>query len=143
MISSTAIAPEKLKSLLVDTQSGGFVSFEGWVRNHNLGQAVTALDYQVYDALAYKEGSKIIGEALAKFNLCHAIACHRSGHLELGEIAVWVGTTAHHRRGAFLGTEYIIDQIKVRLPIWKKEHYVDQPSAWVYCREHHSHLSNH
>lgn len=138
MISSRAIAPETLKSQLANTQAGGFVSFEGWVRDHNLGRSVTALDYQVYDALAQKEGEKIISEALEKFDLCQAIACHRSGHLELGDIAVWVGTTAHHRRAAFLGTEYIIDQIKIRLPIWKKEYYVDQPAAWVYCREHHS-----
>lgn len=117
-------------------EAGALATFAGWVRNHNNGKAVQSLEYQVYEALAIKEGLKIIQEAKTKFTLHQAIAVHRSGHLEVGETAVWVGTVASHRQAAFAGTQYLIDQIKVRLPIWKKEFYLDHPAHWVYCREH-------
>jgi molybdopterin synthase catalytic subunit len=79
---------------------------------------------------------KIIEEATQKFELHRAIAVHRSGHLKIGETAVWVGTTASHRHTAFKATEYVIDQIKIRLPIWKKEYYVNELAQWVYCQHH-------
>jgi molybdopterin synthase catalytic subunit len=58
---------------------------------------------------------------------------HREGTLELGECAVWVGVTAAHRDEAFAACRYIIDEVKVRLPIWKKEYYVNGDSGWVNC----------
>jgi len=135
-ISETTIDPQSLINYLKCEQAGALVTFEGWVRDHNQGKSVTSLEYQVYQELAQKEGLKIIQEATEKFDLHKAIAVHRSGHLVIGETAVWVGTTASHRHTAFKATQYIIDQIKIRLPIWKKEHYVNEPAEWVYCKHH-------
>lgn len=118
-------------------QAGALVTFEGWVRDHNDGKSVGSLEYQIYKELAIKEGLKIIEEAKEKYSLHQAIAVHRSGHLQIGETAVWVGTVASHRHPAFGATQYIIDQIKARLPIWKKEHYLNHPAEWVYCSHHH------
>ncbi|MBE9176733.1 molybdenum cofactor biosynthesis protein MoaE [Synechocystis salina LEGE 06155] len=137
-ISDQPINAQPLISALQCDQAGALVTFAGWVRNHNDGKQVNSLEYQVYEELAINEGCKIIAEAKEKYDLHHAIAVHRSGHLKIGETAVWVGTVASHRQAAFNGTQYVIDQIKLRLPIWKKEHYLNHPAAWVYCCHHHS-----
>ena len=62
-----------------------------------------------------------------------AVCVHRTGHLQLGELAVWVGVTAEHRGAAFDACRYIIDEAKARLPIWKKEHYASGATAWINC----------
>jgi len=126
-----------LSGPLSNDAAGAFVSFEGWVRNHNAGKPVIALEYDVYPSLALKEGERIVATAIEQFDLIGAIACHRYGRLQLGDITVWVAATATHRRQAFAGAAYIIDEIKHRLPIWKKEYYATAPAAWVFCREHH------
>jgi hypothetical protein len=79
------------------------------------------------------EGEKVLAEARERFPHLQAICVHRSGLLEIGDCAVWVGVASAHRDEAFKACRYIIDQIKVRLPIWKKEHYVDGDSGWVNC----------
>lgn len=127
------IVPANLSRQLVNYTAGALVTFEGWVRNHNAGCQVTGLEYHIYESLALKEGQRILAEARERFDLCGAVACHRWGYLALGEVAVWVGTTAIHRGSAFVATRFIINQIKNRLPIWKKEFYVDQPAQWVLC----------
>lgn len=142
-LSATPILRNDEINLLKNDQAGALVVFEGWVRNHNQGKQVSSLEYQVYEALAQKEGDKILHEALHKFNLHHAVCTHRYGHLELGEAAVWIGTTATHRDDAFKAARYIIDEIKLRLPIWKKEHYVTEKPEWVFCKDHHTHVHFH
>lgn len=137
-ISDTAIQTPELSRLLVNNTAGALATFEGWVRNHNDGKPVLSLEYEVYEILAQSEGEKILQEAYAKFNLCGAVACHRQGHLAIGDVAVWVGATAVHRGAAFAGARYIINAIKDRLPIWKKEHYRDEDPQWVLCQKTHS-----
>ena len=94
---------------------------------------VERLEYEVYEPLAVSEGEKVIAEAKQLFPFLEATCVHRAGLLEIGDCAVWVGVSAAHRDEAFQACRYIIDQIKVRLPIWKKEHYVDGDSGWVNC----------
>ncbi len=132
-ISKSTINPEKLRESLQDHGAGGYVAFEGWIRNENEGQEVLRLEYEVYEPLAIKEGAKIIAEAKRKFPILHADCVHREGLLELGDCAVWVGVSAAHRDEAFKACRYIIDEVKLRLPIWKKEHYVSGDSGWVNC----------
>ena len=91
------------------------------------------LEYEVYAPLAVKEGAKIIEETMAKFPIVRADCVHREGLLEIGECAVWVGVASAHRDEAFAACRYIIDEIKLRLPVWKKEHYVNGDSGWVNC----------
>jgi molybdopterin synthase catalytic subunit len=119
---------------LVDNACGGYAQFEGWVRDHNEGQAVLRLEYEVYEPLAVKEGERIIAEALERFGATRAAAIHRTGLLELRDIAVVVGVAAPHRDEAFRACRYIIDEVKVRLPIWKKEHYASGEAEWVNCQ---------
>ena len=121
------------KAGLVNPTAGAYVCFEGWVRNHNEGKAVQSLEYEAYPELAEKEGARILGEAQTKFDILQGACIHRIGHLAIGDVAVWVGVTAQHREAAFVACRYIIDEVKVRVPIWKKEHYTDGDSGWVKC----------
>ena len=118
---------------LSDERAGALVTFEGWVRNHNEGQPVGSLEYEAYVPLAENEGACILAEARERFALSGAAAVHRTGHLKIGELAVWVGVTAEHRAAAFDACRYIIDEAKARLPIWKKEHYASGTTAWINC----------
>ncbi|MCB0414953.1 MAG: molybdenum cofactor biosynthesis protein MoaE [Bdellovibrionales bacterium] len=112
---------------------GGVVTFEGRVRNHNEGKAVSSLEYEAYEVLAQKEGLKILEEAKKKFDVVNAFCVHRVGHLYIGDMAVWVMACAEHREMAFKACEYIINEVKDRVPIWKREHYVDGEKIWVRC----------
>lgn len=132
-VTTEAIDPGALRSTLVNASAGAYAAFEGWIRNENEGQVVLRLEYEAYQPLAEKEGSRVLDEARAKFPVLEAACVHRVGLLELGECAVWVGVSSPHRDEAFAACRYIIDQVKVRLPIWKKEHYADGHSGWVNC----------
>jgi molybdopterin synthase catalytic subunit len=132
-VTADRIDPDTLRDELVDAAAGAYVGFEGWIRNHNDGEDVLRLEYEVYEPLAVSEGNKVIAKAKTKFPVLHAGCVHRSGSLEIGECAVWVGVTSAHRDEAFAACRYIIDQVKVRLPIWKKEHYANGHSGWVNC----------
>jgi adenylyltransferase/sulfurtransferase len=129
----SAIEPDKLRVALEDPAAGGYASFEGWVRNHNEGHAVTRLEYEAFELLARKEGERIVNEAIRRFDVLRAACVHRIGSLAIGELAVWVGVSARHRAEAFAACRYIIDEVKHRVPIWKKEHYVNGDSGWVNC----------
>lgn len=132
-ISNEDLAVTKLREQMMNPGSGGVCVFEGWVRNENEGRSVLRLEYEVYTPLAISEGEKVIAEAKQQFPFLEASCVHRSGLLEIGDCAVWVGVSAPHRDEAFKACRYIIDEIKQRLPIWKKEHYVDGDSGWVNC----------
>ena len=132
-ISPTPLEIPVLRATLADARAGACVTFEGWVRDHNEGQAVQSLEYEAYVPLAEAEGDRILAEARARFGVLGAVAAHRVGHLALGDLAVWVGVTAAHRAAAFDACRYIIDEAKARLPIWKKEHYASGTTAWINC----------
>ena len=131
--SSVALDTAALRAGLADPGCGAYAAFEGWVRDHNEGQRVTRLEYEAYAPLAPREGERIIAEAVSRFGLHGALCVHRIGALALGEIAVWVGASAPHRDEAFRACRYIIDEVKHRLPIWKKEYYESGDSGWVNC----------
>ena len=126
------VAAQLLDGLRQDA-SGACASFEGWVRDLNEGQAVVSLEYEAHEPVAVKEGEKILAEAIERFGLLSASSRHRVGRLAIGDCAVWVGVSAPHRSEAFDGCRYIIDELKRRLPIWKKEHYRDGHSGWINC----------
>ena len=142
-IDAVALDPERERRALLGPGSGGYVSFEGWVRNRNDGRDVLRLEYQAYEALALKEGNRIVAAAAELFPIDAAMCVHRVGKLEIGDLAVWVGVSAGHRDEAFRACRYIIDEINHRVPIWKKEYYVDGDSGWVYCEACASHAHDH
>jgi molybdopterin synthase catalytic subunit len=144
----TAIDTQGARQALTHLSAGGYVSFEGWVRDFNEGQEVTRLEYEAFIELAVKEGDRIVTEAVRRFGLLDASCIHRVGALALGDMAVWVGVSSVHRGEAFEACRFIIDEVKHRVPIWKKEHYRNGDSGWVNCERcaapaHHSHAELH
>jgi molybdopterin synthase catalytic subunit len=127
------LTPEEYRSDVCDPAAGAYAAFEGWVRNHNDGLSVERLEYEGYEALGVKEGERIIEEAVQRFGVTEIRCIHRLGSLEIGDLAVWVGVSSSHRDEAFAACRYVIDEVKHRVPIWKKEHYVDGDSGWVNC----------
>jgi molybdopterin synthase catalytic subunit len=131
--SRDALHPAELARLLADPACGALVTFEGWVRNHHEGRSVQRLEYESYAGLALKEGERILAEARGRFPVAGVVCAHRVGVLGLGDLAVWVGVSAHHRDAAFAACRYVIDEVKSRVPIWKKEFYANGDSGWVNC----------
>ncbi len=120
---------------LLSPQSGGFVIFEGRVRNSHRGRLVQRLEYEAYEELAVKEGFRLVEETKETFGCDHVLMIHRLGTLEVGEVAVWIAIAAPHRQAAFEACQFAIDELKTRIPIWKKEHYVDGDSGWINTTE--------
>jgi len=125
------IAPLRA-ALHTDPRAGAFAEFDGLVRQHNDGRPVRGLRYEAYLELAEREGAQIMREALAQFSILDARCVHRIGELNIGELAVWVGVASAHRGPAFDACRYIIDEVKMRVPIWKHEYYVEGDSGWLH-----------
>lgn len=121
-----------LRARLLDQRAGAFAAFEGWVRDHNEGKRVQGMRYEAYAKLAEREGEAILAEALERFAIVDAACVHRIGELALGEQAVWVGVAAAHRDAAFAACRWIIDEVKVRVPIWKHERYAEGNANWLH-----------
>jgi molybdopterin synthase catalytic subunit len=131
-LSDSEIDAAALARTLANDNVGACIAFEGRVRNNNAGRVVHKLDYQAYGALAAKEGERILDEAKEKFAILDARCVHRVGSLAIGDLAVWVGVSAAHRDAAFAACRFIIDEVKLRVPIWKNEHYADGESGWLH-----------
>lgn len=126
-----AIDISSLAEFLRDPAAGAVVTFDGRVRNHNEGHAVGHLEYQAYPALAISTGQKILTEECVRYGILRCRAVHRTGPLEIGDAAVWVGVAAAHRGPAFDAARTIMERLKYELPIWKKETYADGRTEWV------------
>lgn len=132
-ITSSPIDPDQIRKQVLNPAAGGFCSFEGWVRDHHEGRPVLKLEYEAYAALAEKEGTRIVDEAVNRFGLMRATCVHRTGLLEIGDIAVVICVSSAHRDAAFDACRWIIDEVKSRVPIWKKEFFADGVQGWVRC----------
>ena len=131
-LADTPLDISALRAKLLDDRVGGYASFEGWVRNHNDGRKVDGLRYEAYAVLAENEGSRIIEQAMATFDIVDALCVHRVGDLAIGELAVWVGVSAAHRDAAFAACRFIIDEVKATVPIWKRERYSEGDAGWLH-----------
>jgi molybdopterin synthase catalytic subunit len=131
-LTENPIEPNALRLRLCKESAGAFVSFEGWVRNHHQGKSVSSLTYSAHRSLALAEGQKSVEEILLAYPGIEGAAVHRLGTLALGDIAVWVGVCSAHRDQAFAACRDLIDAIKLRVPIWKHEHYQESSSAWLH-----------
>ncbi|HWD40858.1 MAG TPA: molybdenum cofactor biosynthesis protein MoaE [Fimbriimonas sp.] len=130
---SFSLSPTAIDSPVLggDLSAGASVSFVGRVRNVNEGRSVTALEYEAFDELAATEGMRIVEEAVRRFSIVHACCRHRVGKLALGEAAIHVEVLSGHRDEAFNACRWIVDEVKARVPIWKKEYYEDGVSEWL------------
>ncbi len=115
---------------VVSAERGGVVTFVGAVRNHHAGRAVLRLEYSAYGPMADLEFARIVEEAEARWP-ARVAAEHRVGTLEVGDVAVIVVAAAPHRDAAFEACRFVIEEVKRRVPIWKREHYVDGTAGWV------------
>ncbi len=131
-ISDSPLEQENLVSRVSDESAGALVIFEGRVRNHNLGRTVSSLSYTSHPKLAEPEGLALVAETKEKFPDVTAIAAsHRIGKLAIGEVAVIIAVTSPHRPAAFAACDYLAQQLKHRLPVWKEEHFADGEDAWT------------
>jgi molybdopterin synthase catalytic subunit len=111
--------------------SGAVVTFAGVVRNSNEGREVTGMHYDCYREMAEQEIARIIDEVKATTSVQTIDVVHRIGELAVGEVSLVVVVKAPHRRQAFGAAQQVIDELKRRVPIWKKEHYADSESRWL------------
>jgi molybdopterin synthase catalytic subunit len=139
-VSDTVIESENvlaaLKSSELSLSHGAEILFLGVVRNINLGRAVEAVAYDAFAPLAEKTLAEIADEARAKFAgtsgvPLHAVIYHRTGKLKVGEVSLAIAVSSRHRDEAYEASRYIIEEIKERAPIWKKEFYTDGESDWL------------
>jgi len=137
-LKTTPLEQINLREGFTSPSAGAFNVFEGWVRDHNDGRKVSKLEYEAVESLCIKEAFKIFQDAKANFSIIDCRCFHRIGELNVGEMAVWVGVIATHRDDSFKACRYIIDEIKHRLPIWKKEYYENGTSEWINCQNCHA-----
>ena len=109
---------------------GGVTTFTGLVRNHQGGRDVLSLEYSAYAPMAESVAQAIVQETETRWPVTVALR-HRLGHLDLGEVAVAVAVAGDHRDEPFAACRYVIEELKRRVPIWKRESYVDGTEAWV------------
>jgi len=114
-----------------DVGHGAVVLFVGTVRDHAEGRRVSGMGYEAYASMAEAVLSDIVDEAAAQWGTDHVAAAHRTGELDLGEASVAIAVSTAHRVDAYEASRFIIEQIKVRLPVWKHEHFVEGDSRWV------------
>jgi molybdopterin synthase catalytic subunit len=110
---------------------GAISIFLGTVRNSNDGRAVDGIDYTAYDAMAVAEMNRILAEATDRFSGVAIVLEHRTGTLRVGDVSVAIVCAHAHRGPALDANRYVIEQLKRRVPIWKREHYLDGTSEWV------------
>ena len=128
------VIAEDAASQLAGARSGAVASFRGVVRAHDGGREVVAIEYECYREMAEKEMTGVLKEAVSRHSLHSALIIHRNGKVPAGETSVLVAVAAAHRRPAFDAVREIVDLLKTRVPIWKKEHYGDGSSDWLLPR---------
>src|SRR5688572_12621018 len=110
---------------------GAISIFLGTVRNSNDGLAVDGIDYSAYEAMAVAEMNRIVAEAVDRFPGVEVALEHRTGTLKVGDVSVAIACAHAHRAPALDANRYVIEELKRRVPIWKREHYLDGTSEWV------------
>ena len=109
---------------------GAVVRFVGRARNASRGKDVLYLEYEIYPGMARKQMERIVDEAREKWGISGCTVVHRYGRVDPGEASIVISVASPHRDEAFRAVRYIIDSIKLRVPIWKKEFYSDG-SLWI------------
>ena len=113
-------------------QAGAVVLFLGTVREFTAGRQTVALDYEAYSAMAIRKMEELVEQARAQWPIVQVAITHRLGRMELGDISVAVAVSTPHRHHAFDAGRFLIDQLKIVVPIWKKENWADGTTEWVH-----------
>lgn len=134
MRAAVVFRPLDVSALLAEAASprnGAVVLFVGSVREVNEGRAVTGIEYAAYGAMAERELATIVAEAAERFGTADIVVEHRIGRLAVGEASVAIATAHPHRGLAYDASRYVIEELKRRVPVWKREEYVDGSREWV------------
>lgn len=130
LIQKEAINIDEVLNTGASNSDGSDLIFIGKVRDNSRGKSVTHIDYDIYNEMAVKELNRIADEALLNHELNRIIIIHRYGRVTLGETSIMILVSSPHRDSSYQASRYIIDEIKKRVPIWKKEFYTDG-SEWI------------
>jgi len=124
---------QKAENFISSQDYGASIFFTGTVRNQNNDKIVIGITYDSHDELVIKSFEEIYNEANQKLNIKDKSVFieHAKGYLTLGEISIVIAVACKHRDEAYILSRYIIEEIKKRSPIWKKEHYNNKESAWL------------
>ncbi len=123
--------PAALLAELAASRNGAALLFVGTVREVNAGRAVTGIEYRAYEPMAERELAAIVREASRRMGSDDIVVEHRVGRLALTEASVAIAVAHPHRAPVFDAARYIIEELKRRVPIWKREEYVDGTREWV------------
>ena len=136
-VSDEPIDSTEMLRFVADASAGCSVLFTGTVRNHSPGRdGVSKLEYEAYGNVVEDKITDIVVDAMDQWPLIRVAAVHRTGSLDIGESAVMVAVSSAHRSDAFPAARFIIDELKSRAPIWKKEHW-RSGAEWVEERTEH------
>jgi molybdopterin synthase catalytic subunit len=130
-IVSHEIDPAEVLREVESPAHGAAILFVGNVREVNDGKPVSGMEYTAYLAMAEKEMAAIAREANEKFSGSFVVIVHRIGELAIGDASVAIATAHAHRDAAYQASRYVIEQLKQRVPIWKREHYTDGTREWI------------
>ncbi|MDH3223273.1 MAG: molybdenum cofactor biosynthesis protein MoaE [Gemmatimonadota bacterium] len=130
-VTTEPIEPGAVLGRVGGRSDGAVILFLGTVRDTNDGRPVSGMEYHGYEAMAQEQLAAIVVEASEIAGGAPVAAVHRLGALDLGEISVAIAVSTPHRGSAFEASRHVIEEIKKRLPVWKKEHYVDGKTDWV------------
>ena len=121
------------ENFISSSEFGASIFFSGTVRNQNDNKSVLGITYDSHDALVIKSFEEIYNEADRKLNIKDKAVFieHAKGYLNLGEVSIIIAVACKHRDEAYVLSRYIIEEIKKRSPIWKKEHYQNNDSTWL------------
>jgi len=125
------ISPALLIAEVKSPEFGAISVFAGTVRETNDGRSVSAIDYSAYTLMAEAELERILAETAEEFGVSAIVVEHRVGPLALGDVSVAIVAAHAHRAPALDATRFVIEEIKKRVPIWKREHYADGSREWV------------
>lgn len=131
-LTSSPIDTTAILASVQTTSAGASVLFVGSVRERTGDQITASLEYEAYESMALQAMGDLLDEAREKWPLLKASIVHRVGHLQLGEVAVAVAVSSAHRQPSFEAGQWLIDELKQRVPIWKKENYANGQTEWVH-----------
>jgi molybdopterin synthase catalytic subunit len=129
VLTGTPLRLEELVAAVAEPEHGGIATFLGTTRREASGREFRAIEYAAYPALAESEIAAIVAEARDRFGATVRIQ-HRTGLVAVGEASVGIAASAPHRAEAFAACRYAIDELKARVPIWKRAHFADGATAW-------------
>jgi molybdopterin synthase catalytic subunit len=129
-VTAERLDPQEAIAAVEDPAAGAIDIFLGVVRNENKGRDVAYLEYEAYPEMAEKVMADLAEEAKERFGLLHCSVMHRTGRLEIGETSLVVAISSAHRAASFEGGRWFVDEIKKRVPVWKKEVWTDG-EEWI------------